>query len=269
MSKPQFRDSDSTPISREITSKQLQLCLCPLCLNGIPPCADTKTQLVSWIHIIRIILYSLNKLRPNTEYFTLKKDIYGYVAEHWYIFSTLKQFVTSPTKWKKSFLDALSHSPYFESGYNAFKTTGYWKLRILDNPWAPEVSVPPVNVAYSKEEAIHYSTGPTIVMDSFGEKRAVENKDNFYEIQMRLRDSYIKTFDYAQSMLEQSDIDLQRNIGYDQKMVLLSNVETLKNLKMGMYFLMKALNENEASYKQTQKGDNHFSGCLFFNVVMK
>ncbi|EKE38237.1 hypothetical protein ENU1_172690 [Entamoeba nuttalli P19] len=274
MSKPVFNNTDSTPISKDSQGKPLQLCLCPLCINGIPNYNDTKTDLISWIYIIRIILFSLTKLYPQTEYFTLKKDIYGFVADHWYTFSTLKQLLifllvlTNPSKWKKSFLDALSHSPYFESGYSAYKTTGYWKLRVKDNPWLGNLQPKAINVIYSADDIIPCQQKPIVVMSLSTKKRMVDLKDNFHEIQMRLRNSYIKIYEYTQSMLEKCDFELQRNISYDMKMQLLAKVETFKNLRMGVYFLMKTLNENETSYKQSQSCRNHYSGCLFFNVIL-
>ena len=124
-----FKQDETSKLQKEIESKQLQLCLCPLCINGLQN-NDGSSQLISWIHIMRVILYSLTKLHPSIEYFTLKKDVYGYVYSHWHIFGKLKQFVDKPNKWKKAFLDALSHSPYFESGYNLYRTTGYWKLSL-------------------------------------------------------------------------------------------------------------------------------------------
>ncbi|KAL7715920.1 Uncharacterized protein QTN25_006615 [Entamoeba marina] len=92
-------------------------------------------KIISWILLCRCILYSLTVLNTPKLYFSLKTDIYWFIVNHWYIFGTLSQFRTSPSKWKKSLLDALSHSSCFESGTASLKKTGLWKLTRLESPW--------------------------------------------------------------------------------------------------------------------------------------
>ncbi|EDR25268.1 hypothetical protein EDI_034410 [Entamoeba dispar SAW760] len=133
---PIFNEYDSTPIPLEIPENEeyhLKLCLCPLCKHGIEVFGSKRP--VSWILICRIIIYSLMEIHKGVLYFSLKDDIHGFVATHWHIFGQLDQFKTSPNRWKKAFLDGLSHSPYFQSGTLTLKKPNFWKLRRRDCPW--------------------------------------------------------------------------------------------------------------------------------------
>lgn len=263
----EFKPIDEKTKQKEIESRQLKLCLCPLCMNGIEQ-NEGSNQLISWIYIMRVILYSLTKLHPAIEYFTLKKDVYGFVYSHWHIFGRLKQFVDKPNKWKKAFLDALSHSPYFESGFNLYRTTGYWKLVLKRNPWVTDQWYP-VNVCYSKEEIAYTSSTSRllIVMDDTTVRKPIEPQTSFYEIQMKLRDSYIKLYDYYQKVLKYYDGELQRNISYDSKINLLKKINSLKVIERGLYLLLSKSEENDRVYRQRQVSQKPSSGCLFFNVV--
>ncbi|ELP85366.1 hypothetical protein EIN_086380 [Entamoeba invadens IP1] len=133
---PIFNEIDSTPIPPDIEGDKeyhLKLCLCPLCKHGMEVFGAKRP--VSWIMICRVILYSLMEIHKGTVYFSLKDDIHGFVAQHWHIFGQLDQFKTNPNRWKKSFLDGLSHSPFFQSGTLTLKKPNFWKLRRRDCPW--------------------------------------------------------------------------------------------------------------------------------------
>ncbi|EDR29305.1 hypothetical protein EDI_213800 [Entamoeba dispar SAW760] len=136
---PVFNEVDSTPIPPEIPEEEeyhLKLCLCPLCKHGMEVFGVKRP--VSWILICRVILYSLMELHKGTVYFSLKDDIHGFVAAHWHIFGQLDQFKTNPNRWKKAFLDGLSHSPFFQSGTLTLKRPNFWKLRRKDCPWVKQ-----------------------------------------------------------------------------------------------------------------------------------
>ena len=126
-----------SPIDKENSNQDekyhLKLCLCPLCKNGMDVFGTKRP--VSWILILRTIIYSLMELRKGVVYFSLKDDIHVFVRDHWQFFGELDQFKTNPQRWKKAFLDGLSHSPYFQSGTLTLKKPNFWKLRRTDCPW--------------------------------------------------------------------------------------------------------------------------------------
>ncbi|EDR28563.1 hypothetical protein EDI_338160 [Entamoeba dispar SAW760] len=133
---PIFNEIDSTP--EEIGDYHLKLCFCPFCQSGIKSMGLDKKdnkKVISWQLLCRSILYSLSIVNAPRVYFSLKKDIYWWIVDHWYCFGSLQQFKTSPSKWKKSLLDALSHSSFFESGTITLKKTGMWKLSHIIAPW--------------------------------------------------------------------------------------------------------------------------------------
>ena len=133
---PIFNEVDSTPIPPELKENEeyhLKLCLCPLCKHGMEVFGPKRP--VSWILICRVIIYSLMEMRKGVVYFSLKDDMHGFVADHWHIFGQLDQFKTNPNRWKKAFLDGLSHSPFFQSGTLTLKKPNFWKLRRTECPW--------------------------------------------------------------------------------------------------------------------------------------
>ncbi|EDR22322.1 hypothetical protein EDI_300520 [Entamoeba dispar SAW760] len=136
---PIFNEIDSTPIENSSEYK-LKLCFCPLCSSGITALGNTDSRgIVSWQHICRVILFSLTVKESPKKFFSLKGDMLWFVVDHWFLFGKLYQFRTNPNKWKKAFLDALSHSTYFESGTGFLKKPGYWKLTNTATPWDDKV----------------------------------------------------------------------------------------------------------------------------------
>ncbi|ELP88496.1 hypothetical protein EIN_344260 [Entamoeba invadens IP1] len=132
---PLFHEFDSTPIETS-SDYRLKLCFCPLCSHGFAAFGPTDCRgIISWQHICRIILFSLTVKENPKKFFSLKGDMLQFIVEHWYLFQKLQQFRTSPSKWKKAFLDALSHSTFFESGTGSLKKPGFWKLTNTATPW--------------------------------------------------------------------------------------------------------------------------------------
>ncbi|KYR00485.1 histidine kinase A [Tieghemostelium lacteum] len=104
---------------------------CLICTRSLPPCLSSRT--VSWVSILRVVFYSLKQIYPEKEYFNLKKDVYGYVAAHWYLICSKKKKTTG---WRKQLQDALSHCRrLFESGADHHECYGFWKLKDLSDPW--------------------------------------------------------------------------------------------------------------------------------------
>ena len=136
-SSPIFNEIDSTP--EEGLPYTLKLCFCPLCEGGYKKIGLDKIVenkgVVSWQLLCRAIVYSLTCMNTPRTFFSLNMDIYWFVVDHWWIFGKLNQFRTNPSKWKKSLLDALSHSSYFQSGTSDLKKTGLWKLTHYAAPW--------------------------------------------------------------------------------------------------------------------------------------
>ncbi|ELP88084.1 hypothetical protein EIN_222270 [Entamoeba invadens IP1] len=135
---PIFNEIDSMPEEKGDAYK-LKLCFCPFCQVGIKALGLDKPEnhkkVVSWQLLCRAVMYSLSVLNAPRLYFSLKKDVYWFISDHWYCFGKMAQFTTSPSKWKKSLLDALSHSTLFESGTNSLRKTGMWKLTHATPPW--------------------------------------------------------------------------------------------------------------------------------------
>ncbi|KAL7714593.1 Uncharacterized protein QTN25_007898 [Entamoeba marina] len=93
-----------------------------------------QNKYVPWITLARIFFLSLLALHPTKEYFSVKTDIPHFIQEHWCYLSTLEQFKEG-SKWRKSMLDAINHSRYFESGKHIYHVSGYWKLKDLSVPF--------------------------------------------------------------------------------------------------------------------------------------
>ena len=165
---PQFDTVTSVPIE-DSSSYHLKLCFCPLCQVGIEVLQSKASKgIISWQYICRVVLFCLSvKHKPQT-YFSLKNDMMWFISDHWYIFKNLKQFNCSPNKWKKAFLDSLSHSAYFESGTQTLKHSGYWKLTNIASPWNDRIdyfNTNPVNQFRCCNTPLSTSTSVTNTLD--------------------------------------------------------------------------------------------------------
>ena len=84
-------------MSRELSSPTgagscLRLCLCPLCLRGADAFRDfPKNGVISWIFILRAIIFSLQAITEGEAFFSLKGDIIPFIYQHWHIFSSCAQ----------------------------------------------------------------------------------------------------------------------------------------------------------------------------------
>ena len=174
---------------------------------------------------------------------------------------------TGSKKWKKSFLDALSHSQYFQSGFATYRTTGLWRLRVPDNPWLMEEENPGVRIAYARDEPLSPHAGTTLLVGPGRPVPPPRTSDNFYELQMQLRDAYTRTYTKTQQQLTLSDAEIQRSHSFDRKMQLLHQVEVVKRVRAGVLFLLTTLVNNEQKYKDAKLyAEQRFSGTLFFII---
>nr|BAN42119.1 hypothetical protein [Entamoeba invadens] len=87
-----------------------------------------QNKYIPWITLARLVFLSLSSLNTNKRYFSVKTDIPEYIHSHWDLFKRLNQF-NSSTRWKKSILDAINHSRFFESGKIELHSPGFWKLK--------------------------------------------------------------------------------------------------------------------------------------------
>eukprot|EP01112_Ceratiomyxa_fruticulosa_P021112 TRINITY_DN734_c0_g2_i2.p1 TRINITY_DN734_c0_g2~~TRINITY_DN734_c0_g2_i2.p1 ORF type:complete len:594 (-),score=129.28 TRINITY_DN734_c0_g2_i2:176-1957(-) len=103
---------------------------CLVCARGPPQCL---VRTPTWATIMRIVLYTLKFDMPNRDFFNLRTDVYGFMLHHWDKICIQKK---QTEYWHKQIQDVLSHNKeLFESGMELYKQNGYWRLRILDDPW--------------------------------------------------------------------------------------------------------------------------------------
>lgn len=84
----------------------------------------SKQKRLAWTTLCRLAFLSM-KRKDNGEYMHVR-DLFNFFNDHWNKISHFDQL--KKKTWKKSILDALNHSDYFQSGINQFHTNGYWKL---------------------------------------------------------------------------------------------------------------------------------------------
>ena len=99
----------------------------------------SKQNRLAWTTLCRLAFLSL-KRKENNEYCHVR-DLFNFFNDHWANISHFDQL--KKKTWKKSILDALNHSDYFQSGINQFHTNGYWKLM--------DTSVPSIKNRRSKK----------------------------------------------------------------------------------------------------------------------
>ncbi|BFU18225.1 hypothetical protein EHI8A_045510 [Entamoeba histolytica HM-1:IMSS-B] len=117
-----------------VVSKNFEECHCLLCQRGFIKFEKKPT----WNTILKVIFYSLKKMFPMKEYFSLTTDIYHFITNHIKIFGELKHFKRKSQIWKKAMIDALSHSASFQTGFPIYGVNGYWKLIEETDPWDEE-----------------------------------------------------------------------------------------------------------------------------------
>eukprot|EP01113_Clastostelium_recurvatum_P039031 TRINITY_DN5912_c0_g1_i2.p1 TRINITY_DN5912_c0_g1~~TRINITY_DN5912_c0_g1_i2.p1 ORF type:complete len:492 (+),score=91.14 TRINITY_DN5912_c0_g1_i2:229-1704(+) len=106
---------------------------CVLCERGTPSCLESSS---AWSTVLRVVLYCL---RYSSDFFsskfcTLKGEIYPFISAHWEALCLSR--ARDDTTWHKQVQDALSHTrDYFESGLEVYQQYGYWRLKVVDDPW--------------------------------------------------------------------------------------------------------------------------------------
>lgn len=119
-----------------------------------------KQKRLAWTTLCRLAFLSI-KRKDNNEYVHVR-DLFNFFNDHWNNISHFEQL--KKKTWKKSILDALNHSDYFQSGINQFHTNGYWKLMDTSVPSIKnrrskkleekQISTPPLKEVVKKEENV-------------------------------------------------------------------------------------------------------------------
>ncbi|EDR27355.1 hypothetical protein EDI_129820 [Entamoeba dispar SAW760] len=115
-------------------------CLCCICEQEVTLLKENKLKTTK---LCILILRSLKKLHPMNDYFSLKKDIYLFIKNHWNILGKIKLF--QKPNWKKCILDALNHCSSIESGKDVFHYRGYYRL-------CDEKSIPTKEILFEKDK---------------------------------------------------------------------------------------------------------------------
>ena len=106
-------------------------CKCLLCRMKMVVFQDKH---IPWITLARIVYLSLMSIYPEKKFFSVKTDVPEFIQSHMSILSKLNQF-SNPNKWRKSMLDAINHSRFFQSGKDEYRICGYWKLKDTSIPF--------------------------------------------------------------------------------------------------------------------------------------
>ncbi|EKE37999.1 hypothetical protein ENUP19_0242G0016 [Entamoeba nuttalli] len=101
---------------------------------------------LAWTTLCRLVFLSIYQRTPVD--FINVRDIFKFLSVHWDVLSHLEQM--KKKNWKKSILDALNHSDYFESGMSQYHTNGYWRLT--------DKSLPNVKNRKNKENNVKISS---------------------------------------------------------------------------------------------------------------
>ncbi|KYQ88504.1 hypothetical protein DLAC_11221 [Tieghemostelium lacteum] len=120
----------SPPTSSATTATPCSFKECLLCKRGTP---FVNNQSPTWACIMKIVFYCLQHEMPHKPFLNLKIDVYGFMTCHWHLLCLDKK---RSDNWHKQIQDMLSHSKnLFESGMDTYKQNGYWRMRMIADPW--------------------------------------------------------------------------------------------------------------------------------------
>ena len=122
-------------MNMSMNQKEIKKCHCLLCKMKM---VVLQNKYIPWITLSRIFYLSLMSLHPEKQYFSVKTVIPNYIKSHWEILSKLTQF-NDGAKWRKSMLDSINPSRFFQSGKDHFKISGYWKLKDTSIPFVENI----------------------------------------------------------------------------------------------------------------------------------
>ena len=100
-------------------------CRCTLCHVFETKARSIETMKTTKLCVL--ILQSLMHLKPEKEFYSVKKDVTTFIDDHWALLSRLRQFQIP--KWKKCILDAFNHCAVIESGKDLTQKRGMYRLK--------------------------------------------------------------------------------------------------------------------------------------------
>ncbi|BFU18281.1 hypothetical protein EHI8A_021100 [Entamoeba histolytica HM-1:IMSS-B] len=207
---------------------------------------------IPWISLVRIFYLSLMSLYPYKTFFSVKSDIPDFIKTHWSILSQLSQF-NGKSRWRKSMLDAINHSRFFQSGKDEYHVSGYWRLKDTSIPfvenWENESTKSEITTTNSIETTI----------DSF-EIQHTYSFNQIAQIQTNelLKNYYIKTIQQAQN-------NNQYLVSIYSQVNSIFQLHVQKEIKMNEQLIQR---NTEALYKITDNKEyNYSSACLMIKTV--
>ena len=99
-------------------------CTCCICMNDLTQLNNCYT----WVQIAKLVLSHVHLRRNTLGYLSLSAHIFPFIHAHAHYFKHLKKFRSAAPEWHKSMIDAMSHSPEFETGKNDIHSNGFWRL---------------------------------------------------------------------------------------------------------------------------------------------
>ena len=209
-----------------------------------------QSKYIPWITLARIIFLSLMTIFPQRDYFSVKTDVPDFVHSHWMYLEQLKQF-SSGSKWRKSTLDAINHSRYFESGKNEYQVSGYWKLVERSIPYVENWE----EIELDSAKAISEERAENVVDSESIERKSIEGSVKSEEVNSSsngIKNYYSKSINNCMSSIN----DLHN---------------LLKNSKSDKEFLQSEVKMNEdniikyrnALYKVSNVDDEDYSSYSF------
>ena len=222
-----------------------QNCNCLFCKDFLE--IVSKQKRLAWTTLCRLAFLSIKK--PETNEFIHVRDLFNFFNEHWSAISHFDQL--KKKTWKKSILDALNHSDFFQSGINQFHTNGYWKLTDSTLPNIKNRRSKKIEEKGSKKEI--KSTNPTcdkIPKHVFVNK---ENEDPKRKLKSLNPSSNTSNFQPSKPI----DEPIDKNDVYakmEHERLFLKN-ESEKKPSVNPFYPQ---NENERFYRNEPNGYGHY-----------
>ncbi|EKE40716.1 hypothetical protein ENUP19_0274G0031 [Entamoeba nuttalli] len=227
-------------------------CTCLLCKMKL---VILQNRYVPWISLARIFYLSLMTLYPSKIYFSVKTDVPDFIQSHWSILSQLSQFGTG-SRWRKSMLDAINHSRFFQSGKCEYHVSGYWRLKDTSMPFIENwVGDETIITESSKSEVTNTNSGNTNSGESsvtFNENVITQSiqSNSFIQNNEIIRNYYLQNIENAQyniqyllSIYNQVDVTFQHQIQIEIQM----NEKNIEYYSQGIYRITDVNEQNYSS----------------------
>ncbi|ELP89192.1 hypothetical protein EIN_485940 [Entamoeba invadens IP1] len=161
-------------------------CNCLFCSDYLE--AVQKQKRLAWTTLCRLAFLSIAETQEKPTEFINVRELFKFIQNHWDKICHLEQLKAK--NWRKSILDALNHSDYFQSGISQFHTNGYWKLadttipNIKNRKGKSEEKVPSPFVAKKIIQPVDKK--PRHAFSQFNdEEEVIEEENRRKEVQIR------------------------------------------------------------------------------------